>query len=112
MKLYVDEFPTQCLECCLCGKDEFGYWCQESRESVDYIAAETVKQKRLKSCPFLSITDYTKQVRKEVCEEIKKKLKLKEIFHPEDEFEIDYDFYYKEDVDEILKQIQEKDNAK
>ena len=54
----------------------------------------------------LSLTDYTKQVRKEVLKEIKEKLKGKEIFHPEDEFEIDYDFYYKEDVEEILDQLQ------
>lgn len=52
------------------------------------------------------LSDYTKQVRKEVCEEIKEKLKPKEIFHPEDEFTIDYDFYYKEDVEEVLDQIQ------
>ena len=39
-------------------------------------------------------------------QEIREKLKLKEIFHPEDEFEIDYDFYYKEDVEEILDQLQ------
>lgn len=53
-----------------------------------------------------SLTDYTKQVRKEVVKEIKEKLKGKEIFRPEDEFEIDYDFYYKEDVEEILDQLQ------
>lgn len=53
------------------------------------------------------LSDYTKQVRKEVCEEIKDKLKLKEKFHPKDEFTLDYDFYYKEDVEEVLDQIQE-----
>ena len=46
-------------------------------------------------------------MRKEVCEKIREKLKPKEIFHPEDEFEIDYDFYYKEDVEEILDQLEE-----
>ena len=59
-----------------------------------------------KNCPLQSLSDYTKQVRKEVVKEIKEKLKGKEIFHPEDEFEIDYDFYYKEDVEEILDQLQ------
>ena len=53
----------------------------------------------------LSLADYTKQVRKEVCEEIRKNLKSKEKFHPEDDFEIDYYFYCKEDVEEVLNQI-------
>ena len=56
---------------------------------------------------FKELAEHDKQVRKDVCDEIRKKLKLKEIFHPEYDFEIDYDFYYKEDVDEILDQIQE-----
>lgn len=54
---------------------------------------------------FKDLSDYTKQVRKEVCEEIREKLKQKEVFHPEDEFEIDYDYYYKEDVDKILNEL-------
>lgn len=52
------------------------------------------------------VEEHDKQVRKEMCEEIKDKLKLKEKFHSEDDFEIDYDFYYKEDVEEVLDQIQ------
>jgi hypothetical protein len=58
---------------------------------------------------LLSLADYTKQVRKDVCEEIRQKLKPKEIFHPEDDFEIDYDFYYKEDVEEVLDQLPGED---
>ena len=64
------------------------------------------KEQLCESCSRF-IADYTKQVRKEVVKEIKEKLKGKEIFHPEDEFEIDYDFYYKEDVEEILDQLEE-----
>lgn len=91
MKVYVDsELPKQCHNCRFRHKD---LCCITN----DYFLN--------KDCPLQSLTDYTKQVRKEVCEEIKEKLKPKEIFHPEDEFEIDYDFYYKEDVESILNQI-------
>ena len=75
MKVYVDELPKRCLECGFCCKDDLGYWCQ-GREDVEavFIADEMCIKERLMSCPLQSLADYTNQVRKEVCEEIRKTL--------------------------------------
>ena len=98
MKVYVDELPKDCIDC----PCESEYYCNLLNEDVGCCKWGEIH----KNCPLQSLADYTKQVRKEVLKEIKEKLKGKEIFHPEDEFEIDYDFYYKEDVEEILDQLQ------
>lgn len=68
MNVYVDELPNCCGNCGFCCKDDLGYWCQSER--LVYIADELVGKKRLQSCPLLTITDYEKQVRKQVCSEI------------------------------------------
>lgn len=57
MKVYVDELPETCLDC----------------ENVlcEHQIIEACYATRHPDCPLLSLADYTKQVRKEVCEEIK-----------------------------------------
>ena len=102
MKVYVDELPKDCLDC----PCESEYYCNLLNEDVGCCKWGEIH----KDCPLKSLADYTKQVRKEVCEEIIKKLKSKEKFHPEDDFEIDYDFYYKEDVEEVLDQLSGETN--
>ena len=57
MKVYVDELPQTCLDC----------------ENVlcEHQIIEACYATRHPDCPLLSLSDYTKQVRKEVCEDIK-----------------------------------------
>lgn len=60
MKVYVDELPQTCLDC----------------ENVlcEHQIIEACYATRHPDCPLLSLADYTKQVRKEVCEEIRDKM--------------------------------------
>ena len=120
MTIYVDELPKSCSYC-PCFDDSFGC----------YFGIYTELCKRSESCPLKLLKDhdravkqhaykkgyndmrlqyelgnYDKQVRKEVVQEIRQQLKEVEKFHPEDDFEIDYDYYYKEDVDEILEKVE------
>lgn len=69
MRIFVDELPNCCGNCGFCCKDDLGYWCQSER--LVYIADELVGKKRLQFCPLQTIADYEKQVRKQVCDEIK-----------------------------------------
>ena len=74
MKVYVDELPKSCLTCpYIVDKGDYDLCAIK-----DYVIDDAFKyvDKRKKSCPLLSLTDYTKQVRKEVCEEIKEKSEL------------------------------------
>ena len=78
MKVYVDELPKSCNECPCMNEDyERGRWCNIETSldiQTDY-DKETFTSKchrqRHEECPLQSLADYTKQVRKEVCEEIK-----------------------------------------
>ena len=73
MKVYVEneDIPKRCAECRFCyyNEDEYLHCCR-----INGVDIENKKCWREvhKDCPLLSISDYTKQVRKEVCEEIKK----------------------------------------
>lgn len=72
MRIYVDgEIPECCNDC------EFGYFydCQYCSLRPD-LAREDIWVEKEKYCPLQSLTDYTKQVRKEVCEEIREICKL------------------------------------
>ena len=60
MTIYVDELPKSCWDC-PCHKGDDGL-CKLLQEYTDYVP---------KSCPLIPLSDYTKQVRKEVCEKIK-----------------------------------------
>lgn len=60
MKIYVDEFPKDCWDCPM--HDGENGWCKMLVCYTDYIP---------KNCPLQSISDYTKQVRKEVCNDFK-----------------------------------------
>ena len=69
MKVYVDELPKDCIDC------EFGYFydCQYCTLRPDLMRKDEWCEKE-KDCPLQSLADYTKQVRKEVCEKIKKQI--------------------------------------
>ena len=67
MRIYVDELPECCNDC------EFGYFydCQYCSLRPD-LAREDIWVEKEKYCPLHSLTDYTKQVRKEVFERLNK----------------------------------------
>ena len=67
MKVYVDELPSCCEECPLRSYMCDSYWCS-AYEGDKILFADEVKEANL--CPLQSLSDYTKQVRKEVVQEI------------------------------------------
>ncbi len=66
MKVYVDELPKDCIGC----PCESEYYCNLLNEYVDCCKWGEIH----KNCPLQSLTDYTKQVRKEEYEEVKEKV--------------------------------------
>lgn len=76
MRIYVDELPKSCSWCpCFNSSNNT---CKIDDSDVDCIPVDSYRvrffnytDKRHPICPLQSLSDYTKQVRKEVCEEIK-----------------------------------------
>lgn len=66
MKVYVDELPKDCIDC----PCESEYYCNLLNEDVGCCKWGEIH----KNCPLQSLADYTKQVRKELCEEIKEQI--------------------------------------
>ena len=62
MKVYVEKLPKDCIGC----PCESEYYCNLLNEDVGCCKWGEIH----KNCPLQSLTDYTKQVRKEVCEKI------------------------------------------
>ena len=60
MRIYVDELPKDCWDCPM--HDGENGQCKMLVCYTDYIP---------KNCPLQSLTDYTKQVRKELCDDFK-----------------------------------------
>lgn len=78
MKVYVDELPKSCRDCPCSIYDELDCcWCKAINGELTYITDNDFESKRLNSCPLQSLTDYTKQVRKEVFADLKEKYKQK-----------------------------------
>lgn len=69
MKVYVDELPKNCFECPCFGND-IDFLCGLNDGTKDYYLDEIDGGE----CPLQSLADYTKQVRKEVVQEVKEKL--------------------------------------
>ena len=67
MKVYVDEMPKDCIDC----PCESEYYCNLLNEDVGCCKWGEIH----KNCPLQSLADYTKQVRKEVCEKIKNEVR-------------------------------------
>ena len=63
MRIYVDELPKDCIDC----PCESEYYCNLLNEDVGCLEWGEIH----KGCPLQSLADYTKQVRKEMCEEIR-----------------------------------------
>ena len=66
MECFVDEMPKDCIGC----PCESEYYCNLLNEDIGCLKWGEVH----KNCPLQSISDYTKQVREEVCEKIKKQI--------------------------------------
>ena len=76
MKVYVDELPKSCEECPMCRSGKLklqlkGRYVEAEQCVFGQYKYQTIDDE-IDTCPLQSLTDYTKQVRKEVCEEIEK----------------------------------------
>lgn len=111
MKVYVEngDIPKRCIECRFCyySEDEYHHCCR-----INGIDIENKKcwRETHPDCPLLSISDYTKQVRKEVCEEIKSKIVYYAVSLLDEAGNVKENVWgiskKKKDVDKILDQIQ------
>ena len=74
MEYFVDEMPRDCASCkhyhMNCAD---GYSCSKLRKEIHPNFSEGIGY-RHQDCPLQSLADYTKQVREEVCEKIKKQI--------------------------------------
>ena len=100
MKVYVDELPKSCGDCVFCKQTEYCYYCDKLHTKLGYVNKE-------KDCPLQSLADYTKQVRKEVCEEIKSAIKEK-LTYPDNRVDCPFDNGYPDEdtICSVLDQIQ------
>lgn len=73
MKIYVDELPKDCIGC----PCESEYYCNLLKEDIGCCKWGEIH----KNCPLQSISDYTKQVRKEVCDEIRSKIEQAKLIY-------------------------------
>ena len=89
MKVYVDELPKDCIDC----PCESEYYCNLLNEDVGCLEWGEIH----KNCPLQSLADYTKQVRKEVCEKIRT--------FAYDTFK-EFGYFDETDLEHILDQIQ------
>ena len=89
MKVYVDELPKDCIDC----PCESEYYCNLLNEDVGCCKWGEIH----KNCPLQSLADYTKQVRKEVCDEIRT--------FAYDTFK-EFGYFDETDLEHILDQIQ------
>ena len=98
MEYFVDEMPRDCASCkhyhMNCAD---GYSCSKLRKEIHPNFSEGIGY-RHQDCPLQSLTDYTKQVRKEVCDEIRNKIEQAKLI---------YEWKGEETtIEEILDQIQ------
>lgn len=78
MKVYVDELPKSCSYCpCKCFETDT---CQLNK-GIKCPSDNKIANK----CPLQSLTDYTKQVRKEICDKIRKQIKNEYIIFDSEE---------------------------
>ena len=77
MEYFVDEMPRDCASCkhyhMNCAD---GYSCSKLRKEIHPNFSEGIGY-RHQDCPLQSLTDYTKQVRKEIVQQIKEALREK-----------------------------------
>lgn len=104
MKAYVDELPKNCWQC-IFSDNQKGY--------CDLLETRILRQftRRAIGCPLKSLADHDKQVRKEVCDEIKKQVIQSTCYDTEEEVRnVIYDLNASS-VLEILDQLQGENNG-
>lgn len=70
MKVYVDELYSSCSSCPFFSDELLNCFASDDKELVLKFSKDFNRiYQRHPECPLQSLTDYTKQVRKEVCEE-------------------------------------------
>ena len=98
MEYFVDEMPRDCASCkhyhMNCAD---GYSCSKLRKEIHPNFSEGIGY-RHQDCPLQSLADYTKQVRKEVCEEMRT--------FAYDTFK-EFGYFDETDLEHILDQIQD-----
>ena len=87
MRIYIDKLPKSCKECPMCRSGKL-----KLQRKGRYVEAEQcvfgqykyqTMDDEIDTCPLQSISDYTKRVRKEICDKIRKE------FEPSDATKID-----------------------
>lgn len=110
MEYFVDEMPRDCASCkhyhMNCAD---GYSCSKLRKEIHPNFSEGIGY-RHQDCPLQSLTDYTKQVRKEIVQEItqevKKLIDSKDFKLCNHEYANGYCFGLQYDLAKILDQLQ------
>lgn len=72
MKVYVDELYSSCSSCPFFSDELLNCFASDDKE-LDFRFSKDFNRvvQRHPKCPLKSLADYTKQVRKEVCEKLK-----------------------------------------
>ena len=94
MKVYVEELPKSCKECPCCSEPDFAIYSEYCEVLNEYVSemVESEQDLKPKTCPLQSLSDYTKQVRKEVIGQVRDI--ARKIARPTTEYddgEFDYD---------------------
>ena len=103
MRIFVDELPNSCEECPMCRSGKLklqrkGRYIEAEQCVFGQYKYQTIDDE-IDTCPLQSLTDYTKQVRNEVCEEIRNKIEQAKLI---------YEWKGKEiTIEDILDQLQE-----
>lgn len=74
MKVYVDKLPKICIDCPCLHLDEWCAFCNLNAFDGNHCPSRELDKQRHKDCPLTLISDHDKQVRKEVCGELKEKI--------------------------------------
>ena len=110
MEYFVDEMPRDCAGCKYYHMNcADGYSCSKLRKEIHPNFSEGIGY-RHQDCPLQSLADYTKQVRKEVVQEItqevKKLIDSKDFKLCNHEYANGYCFGLQYDLAKILDQLQ------
>ena len=102
MKVYVDKLPKECFEC-PCFRNDIEFPCGLSDGTDDYFLDELDGG----NCPLQTIADHDKEVRKQVCDEIRQEFEKHTFYWYEDEENVNKELYLDSDwVWEVLDQIE------
>ena len=111
MECFVDEMPKDCIECPFCqdikvnaGMDRLLFCKANKGKAIKNI--EKSFDKCIVKNEFQSLIDYTKQVRKEVVEEIRKQLKNMDFLANDAELGERFSCYSKYKVLDILLKVE------